>query len=272
MTRLSHEEILELQRAVVEAHLGGSRDPLLAGISPAFTASLPSARAPGEQVLTDLAALNSAGELADGSVPLKIWLKTAVQLCGGRREEKVFADALERLGEGQASAGAQTSASQGIARQAKAPAPAVHHHHGDTHMGNKYTITNTNSTIGAQGVGDGITVTGSLTIGAPVVPTQAQHVENIKAAKKALVDDEDQLTPLLHEVLGQFLRMARDIQVEQKNLAQVQALMKNTLDEVLAQQAAKGLRPQALPEGLKVVGELAKSPVMGEVVKKLLGA
>jgi hypothetical protein len=66
--------------------------------------------------------------------------------------------------------------------------------------------------------------------------------------------------------------MARKIQVDQQSMAQVQAKMKETLDEVWAQQAAKGLRPQALPEGLKVIEVLAKSPITAEIAKKLLGA
>jgi hypothetical protein len=149
----------------------------------------------------------------------------------------------------------------------------VHHHYGGVTMSDpKFSITNTNSTIGAQAVGDHATATGSVTIGAQGAPTQAQHLENIKSAKKALVDDEEQLGPLLHEALGQFLRMAREIQVDQKSLAETQAKMKETLDDVWAQEAAKGLRSQVLPQGMKIVGELAKSPVMGVVVKALLGA
>ncbi|WP_437545665.1 hypothetical protein WME97_40120 [Sorangium sp. So ce367] len=142
---------------------------------------------------------------------------------------------------------------------------------GEIHMGNKYTITNTNSTVGAQGVGDNITVTGSLTIGAPGgTVSQTQFDEHIKAAKKALVDDEDRLDDLVREALTQFLTLARKIQVEQQSLAEVQAKMKETLDEVWAQQASKGLRPQTLPEGLKVIETLAKSPITAEVAKKLL--
>jgi hypothetical protein len=54
--------------------------------------------------------------------------------------------------------------------------------------------------------------------------------------------------------------VARKIQVDQQSIADVQAKMKETVDEMWAQQAAKGLRPRALPEGLKVIEALAKSP------------
>ncbi|MEO7592728.1 MAG: hypothetical protein ABI134_16055, partial [Byssovorax sp.] len=71
---LDHEEILELRGAVLSARLGESRRALLAHISVELVASLSVASSPGEQVLMDLTALSSAGELADGSVPLRAWL------------------------------------------------------------------------------------------------------------------------------------------------------------------------------------------------------
>lgn len=76
----------------------------------------------------------------------------------------------------------------------------------------------------------------------------------------------------MFEALNQFLRLARDIQVEQKSLADVQAKMKETLDEVWAEQAVKGVKPQLLPKTLQVAGAIATNPVMVEVAKKLIGA
>ena len=133
-----------------------------------------------------------------------------------------------------------------------------------------YNVSVSGPTVGAFAVGDHAVATGHVTVGAPDAVTQEQHKAAIKEAQKALVDDEDQCGPLVHDALGQFLRVAREVQVEQQSIANVQAKMKETLDEVWAQQAAKGLRPLALPEGLKVIGELAKIPVMSEVVKALL--
>lgn len=133
----------------------------------------------------------------------------------------------------------------------------------------KYDVKVTNSTIGAQAIGDKASAEGQVLLGAGSVPSQAEHVSNIKAAQKALVDDEDALGPLLHDVLGQFLRIAREIQVEQDTLVQGQTKMKETLDDLWAQKAASDLG--SAPRGLKTLTELAKNPLMLEVVKTLAG-
>ncbi len=54
-------------------------------------------------------------------------------------------------------------------------------------------------------------------------------------------------------------------------MAEVQAKMKETLDDVWAQQAAKGMKPGLLPKSLEIAGAIATNPVMFEVAKKLLG-
>jgi hypothetical protein len=147
------------------------------------------------------------------------------------------------------------------------------HYHGETHMGDKYNVTTTNSTIGAQAIGKNAHAVGTVNMSTPGTLTQEQHKAAITQAQNALNEDQDALERLdnrLYEALGQFLRMARQIQVEQQSLAQVQVKMKETLDDVWVQQVAKGLRPQALPEGLKVIEALAKSPITVEVAKKLL--
>ena len=43
-----------------------------------------------------------------------------------------------------------------------------------------------------------------------------------------------------YEALGQFLRLAREFQVEQQTLREVQAKMKETMDDVWTQHAAAG--------------------------------
>lgn len=269
---LDHDEILRLQAAIVSAHLSGSRPALLAHISAEFAATLPAAPFPGEQVIMDLAALNAAGELVDGSVPLAIWLKNAVPLCGGRQEELIFAQALERVQSG-LSNGHKNKPSRSTRHEAPYPAAIIHPHHGDTHMGST-TINITGSNVGAFAAGERATATGHVTIGGSGPITQEQHKAAITQAQNALNADQDVLERLdnrVYEALGQFLRMARKIQVEQKSLGEVQAKMKETLDEVWAQQVAKGMKVQVLPEGLKIVGALASNPVTAEVAKKLLG-
>ncbi|WP_437512845.1 hypothetical protein [Sorangium sp. So ce1099] len=141
-------------------------------------------------------------------------------------------------------------------------------------MGSKYSTHISNSNIGAFGQGDNVNVSGSLTLGGPILLTQEQHKAAIKRAQNALNEDQDALARIddrLHEALGQFLRLAREIQVEQRSLAEVQSSMKATLEEVWAQQAARGMAPRALPRTLEVVGAIAQHPAAAEVVKKLLG-
>ena len=150
-----------------------------------------------------------------------------------------------------------------------------HHHHGDTHMGSTFTTNITGSTVGAFAQGHGAVATGHVTIGATESLTQEQHKTAISAAQTALVHDQDALEQIddrLYEALGQFLTLARKIQVEQQSLVEVQRLMKATLDDVWAQQEAKGMKPKLLPKTLEVAESLLKSPAMAEVAKKLLGA
>jgi hypothetical protein len=63
-----------------------------------FVTSLPLAKDPAAQILRDLDALNKAGALTDGSVPLAVWLENAALLARPRREAVDFKEALARLG------------------------------------------------------------------------------------------------------------------------------------------------------------------------------
>jgi hypothetical protein len=149
--------------------------------------------------------------------------------------------------------------------------PAPSHHIGDI-VTHKYTSNITGSNVGAVGIGDQTRVEGSVNVGAPV--TQTEHVKRIKTAQHALLEDQETLKEMdarLYEALDQFLRMAREIQVEQKTMAELQTKMKETLDDVWAAQATKGLRPQMLPKTLEVVKALGENPVTAEVAKKLIG-
>lgn len=265
---LNHDHILRLQTAITSARLTRSRDALLAHISDQFVASLPVAPVPGEQVLMDLDALNAAGELADGSLPLAIWLSNAIPLCGGRQEEKVFAEALERVQPGAAArARARSRQSTSSSREAEPAAAVVHHHHGEVHMGSKFVTNISGSTVGAFAQGDHAVATGHVTIGAAGAPTQAQHQEHIKAAKKALADDEERLEAKVYEALEKFLKQAREVKVEARPVAEVQDEIQGILDRIWAEQTTK-----TLPKGLNVTNAMAKSPVMSQATKKLIGA
>lgn len=83
--------IRELHAAALSADLVESRVALLAGIDGGFVAGLPLAPNPGAQLLVDLDALNKAGALADGTVPLQIWLDNAAHLAAARGEAAIFA-------------------------------------------------------------------------------------------------------------------------------------------------------------------------------------
>jgi Effector-associated domain 5 len=99
MRKLTEEEIEAVYAAAVAIGLPHSRETLLAGIDDQVRAGLHKAAAPGEQILSDLHALNKAGTLLDGTVPLVIWLGTAETLAGPRMEVAVFRLARDRMRE-----------------------------------------------------------------------------------------------------------------------------------------------------------------------------
>jgi hypothetical protein len=138
------------------------------------------------------------------------------------------------------------------------------HHYGDVIVsGSKYNSTITSSTVGAVAVGDHAVATGTVNIHQGAL-TQAQHLEHIKAAKKALVDDEERLDAAVHEALARFLKLAGEVKVEPKAIDEVQDELEGILDRVWTER-------KALPQGLEVAKALAKSPAMDGVTKKLLG-
>lgn len=93
---LPDDLLFELQTAVINAGLVGSRGALLAGLDPTFVASLPGAPNPAAQLRTDLVELNRA-VLADGTRPIRVWLRNADQLAGPRIEARTFRRALAAL-------------------------------------------------------------------------------------------------------------------------------------------------------------------------------
>lgn len=137
----------------------------------------------------------------------------------------------------------------------------------------EYVTRISDSNVGAAATGPGATASGYALSGTQEAPTEKHHREAITEAQLALVRDQDALRALdsnLFEALGQFLRLARDIQVEQRSLREVQVHMKDTLDEVWAKHAAAGLASQRLPGTLQVVSAIASNPIMAEVAKKLI--
>jgi hypothetical protein len=95
MSLLDRALILELHGAAVKAGL--HRKTLLAGIAPAFVASLSEAPNLASQLLSDLGELNRTPRLCDNTVPLKQWLQNAIVLTSARPEGEVFGRALDLL-------------------------------------------------------------------------------------------------------------------------------------------------------------------------------
>lgn len=129
-----------------------------------------------------------------------------------------------------------------------------------------FTTNILGSSVGAVVSGDSASAVG--TVGHCAL-THSQHEEYIKKAKKALVEDEDQLDELVRDAISKFLTLSRKIPVGQHGLAETQARMREILDEVWAAQAAKGMAPRPLPTTLEVMKVLMENPAMGEVTKKL---
>ncbi|MEP7125524.1 MAG: TIR domain-containing protein [Byssovorax sp.] len=90
--RFPEDLVRELHSAAIWTDL--DRKALLAGVPPAFTASLQHADTRAAQILLDLRALNRVGALIDGTVPLQIWLTNAAALTPSRSEGAVFEKAL----------------------------------------------------------------------------------------------------------------------------------------------------------------------------------
>lgn len=93
---LTHDEILKLHAAIVSAQLVASRSALLAGIDAHFVAGLPHGATPSDEILEHLNAMNEAGTLADGSMPLAIWLANAIARAGGKKEAAILRRAREQ--------------------------------------------------------------------------------------------------------------------------------------------------------------------------------
>jgi formylglycine-generating enzyme required for sulfatase activity len=117
---LTHDQVLELHAALASAGLGASRSALLSGIGAGFVLAIPVAPRPVDQILCDLHALNVPGALADGSVPLEIWLKNAIALAPTRPEVALFM-ALQRI----ASAVGGAVRAAGLPPEVRAPAASA---------------------------------------------------------------------------------------------------------------------------------------------------
>jgi hypothetical protein len=95
--RLPPDDITALHAAALQCGLERYRGVLLAGLAPSFVATLRSGPTASAQLALDLEAMNRVERLADGTVPLQLWLSNAMHLSGPRREAEVFRRALDVL-------------------------------------------------------------------------------------------------------------------------------------------------------------------------------
>lgn len=98
---LTPAQMHEIADAVVSGGLAtaDARDLLLATINPGYVVSLPIRSGVLDQILSDLHELNSVERLADGQVPLRIWLENGVQRLRrtSRSEQAVFQRLLDAV-------------------------------------------------------------------------------------------------------------------------------------------------------------------------------
>jgi hypothetical protein len=147
---------------------------------------------------------------------------------------------------------------------------------GEDSPGGEHNRISTNVTniiggsYGAIAIGQDATAIGTIShhYGRAQTLTQEQHKAAIREAEKALLDDEDRLASPVFEALRQFLRVAREIQVERRSVDDIRVEMTTRFTELWT---TMGLPTRGFSSGLEVLGALSKHPAAGEVVKKLLG-
>jgi V8-like Glu-specific endopeptidase len=99
MSILTQQEITNIIGALISSGLdtSGNRGALMQFISPQFIALLPSGHPPAAQLLSDLGRMNTVERLANGDVPLQIYLRNAALLLMGTEQEKDLRVALDQV-------------------------------------------------------------------------------------------------------------------------------------------------------------------------------
>ena len=102
MAYLTVAEVQGIMGALVKAQCANwsSRSALLELVDPSIVAELPRQPTPVQQLLSDVRALNEIQWLADGSVPLKAFLRQAVLLTHRHEEGKILQHALAKVTQG----------------------------------------------------------------------------------------------------------------------------------------------------------------------------
>jgi len=138
---------------------------------------------------------------------------------------------------------------------------------------NRITNTVTNSTIGANAVGHDVSAKGSVKTAGASVPNQAAYLAELKEVQRALLEQEDlldQIDPRLYEALNQFLRTAKNIQVELQDLRGSQDKILEAFERAWTGQVPAEAKSGLASGGFQFVKELLKSPLTAEVARRLL--
>ena len=140
-------------------------------------------------------------------------------------------------------------------------------------MGQKNHVNISGGVVGAVGVGNNVSVTGSVVTGPRAgSEKQEEYVQRIEDAVQALVKARGELEQGSHDAIQESLRILRDARADQVLQGQAVVQVKETLDDMWAQLAAKGVRTQWPAKMLELLQAIAKVPGLAEVAKKLLNA
>lgn len=110
---LTTDEVTELHKTAVNLGLAQQRDELLRGIDAGFVYGLRISTSPSFQLSSDLDTMVTRERLNDGSVPLLLWLSTALRATSSLPESEVFKRML-----------AKVEAKAGLTAPIAAPPPA----------------------------------------------------------------------------------------------------------------------------------------------------
>ncbi len=132
-------------------------------------------------------------------------------------------------------------------------------------MGDKYEQNISNSNVGAAAVGPGASASGTVLTTADANAWRAS-IEEAQAAAVREQDKLDELAEGMYEAFAQLLRMVRQIQIDQMTAAEIQAQVKDAVDELWAGEQLKGLR--SVPESTLEVLKALKGPA--EIIAKVL--
>jgi hypothetical protein len=85
-----YDELINIHEQAIAAGLHNKRDQMLFGVNSEFVAGLDDVSSPRDQLLSDLNAMNEAGTIIGGAVPLERWLRNAAYAMSTRPDKQRF--------------------------------------------------------------------------------------------------------------------------------------------------------------------------------------